>query len=42
MQIGEYLQTVKTLEKRYGKERVMRRIPVVLSNGERFRGPYED
>lgn len=28
------MQTVKTLEKRYGKERKMRRVPVVLSNGE--------
>jgi len=27
------MQTVKTLEKRYGKEREMRRIPVALSNG---------
>ncbi len=28
------MQTVKTLEKRYGKEREMKRIPVVFSNGE--------
>ena len=28
------MQTVKTLEKRYGKEREMQRIPVGLSNGE--------
>ncbi len=28
------MQTVKTLEKRYGKEREMQRVPVVLSNGE--------
>ncbi len=28
------MQTVKTLEKRYGKEREMRRIPVALSNGK--------
>jgi hypothetical protein len=28
------MQTMKTLEKLYGKEREMRRIPVALSNGE--------
>ncbi len=28
------MQTVKTLEKRHGKEREMRRIPVSLSNGK--------
>ncbi len=28
------MQSVKTLEKRYGKEREMQRIPVALSNGE--------
>ena len=30
-------QTMKTLEKRYGKEREMRRIPVVLSNGKEIK-----
>jgi type II restriction enzyme len=28
------MPTAKTLEKRYEKERKMRRVPVVLSNGE--------
>ncbi len=28
------MKSVKTLEERYGKEREMRRVPVVLSNGE--------
>jgi hypothetical protein len=37
MQIGESMQTVKTLEKRYGKEREMRRIPVALSNGKEIK-----
>ncbi len=31
------MQAVKTLEKSYGKEREMRRIPVVLSNGKDIR-----
>ncbi len=31
------MQTVKTLEKRYGKEREMRRIPVALSNGKEIK-----
>lgn len=31
------MQTVKTLEKRYGKEREMQRIPVVLSNGKEIK-----
>jgi hypothetical protein len=31
------MQTVKNLEKRYGKEREMRRIPVALSNGKEIK-----
>jgi BsuBI/PstI restriction endonuclease domain len=31
------MQTVETLEKRYGKEREIRRIPVALSNGENIK-----
>lgn len=34
MQLGEPMQTMRPLEKRYGKEREMLRIPVVLSNGK--------
>ncbi|HWR72470.1 MAG TPA: BsuBI/PstI family type II restriction endonuclease [Nitrospirota bacterium] len=31
------MKTVKTLAKRYGKERAMRRIPVTLSNGKEIK-----
>jgi hypothetical protein len=37
MQIGESMQTEKTLETRYGKEREMQRTPVALSNGKEIK-----